>query len=273
MCQESENKTLKRTFCFGFQLALLGTKFAGHTSSTAPESPGWTRGRQPCPLPTTTTHGRLATSANPACTPPAPATPAAAAPAQPPCRHSLQRLTPVLTSTVSLLLPRKTCPQTLALLLPPPPRPGWTTRSRSSTRYRWRTGWRWRAVVRFAAVWPRWTLRPRPRITPSRPTRPTLCRPTSTVAVSSTQAVCLAGPPPASRLNAKARPGRAQVSLTCVWVSVWHQVAHHTGEAWLNSCSLLTRRYTFWFILYDSCRCVQMLTWPAVFLCSVMADV
>lgn len=200
-----------------FQLASLGTRFAVHTSSTAPVFPGWTQGKQPCLLPITTTHGRSATSANPACTPPAPATPAAAPPARLPCPRSLQRPTPARTSTASPPPLRKTCPQTPGLPLRPPPRPEWTRRSRSSTRCSWRTAWKWRAVVRCAAAWPPWTAR-RPRTTPSRPIRHIPYRhPTSTAAASSTPAACSAGPPPALRPNAKAKPGRAQVSLMCVF--------------------------------------------------------
>lgn len=136
LCEE-KFEYIKR-IVFGFQLASLGTRSADHTSSTAPAFPGWTPGKQPCPQPTTTTHGRSATSANPACIPPAPATPAAAAPARPRCRRSLRRPTPARTSTASPLPLRKTCPRTPAL--PLPPRPEWTRRSRSSTKCRWRTG-------------------------------------------------------------------------------------------------------------------------------------
>lgn len=123
-----------------FQLASLGTRFADHTSSTAPESPGWTRAKRPYPQPTTTTHGPSATSANPACTPPAPATrAAAAAPARPRCLRSPRLPTRVRTSTVSLPLHRKTCPRIPGPPLRPPPRPGWTTRTPSSTKCRCRT--------------------------------------------------------------------------------------------------------------------------------------
>lgn len=212
MCVTRSRTAFIKSACFVVQLASRGTRFAVHTSSTAPVFPGWTQGKQPCPLPTTTTHGRWATSANPACTPPAPATPAAAAPARLPCRRSPQRPTPARTSTASPLPPRKTCLQTPAQPPRHPPQPGWTRRSRSNTRCRWRTVWKWRAAARSAAAWPRWTAR-RPRITPSRPTRPILClHPTSTAAASSTPAACSADPPPALRPNAKAKPGRAQVS-------------------------------------------------------------
>lgn len=133
-------KTWKHLCVTAFQLASLGTRFVDHTSSTAPESPGWTQAKRPYPQPTTTTHGPSATSANPACTPPAPATrAAAAAPARPRCLRSPRRPIRVRTSTVSLQLHRKTCPRIPGPPLRPPPRPGWTTRTPSNTKYRCRT--------------------------------------------------------------------------------------------------------------------------------------
>lgn len=144
-CRRSRSERIQKNvesylFVPAFQLASLGTRFVDHTSSTAPGSPGWTLAKQPYPQPTTTTHGRSATSANPACTPPAPATrAAAAAPARPRCPRSPRLPTRVRISTVSPPLHRKTCPRTPGPPLRFPPPPGWTTRTPSSTKCRCQT--------------------------------------------------------------------------------------------------------------------------------------